>query len=230
MTDSLPARYPRDLRGHGRNPPHAQWPCQARVAVQFVGIDVQHRCAETAFEPPAIKILPDIGVVIECAALIDHRTAAEQIGAPRTARVDQTHEIVALAHIAGIARRREAGPQRKFLAAGSHRHSAAERVRINVEERLLHIHAVIVGRRRDFSADAVMRAELNKDAGVVAKSQIRVQQQALQNPFVVLCAAQSQTRRVEHREAPTRVTADRKRNAIGHHHVFELCAVGRFVS
>ena len=36
MTDSLPARYPRDLRGHGRNPPHAQWPCQARVAIQFV--------------------------------------------------------------------------------------------------------------------------------------------------------------------------------------------------
>ena len=28
--------YPRDLRGHGRNPPHAQWPKQARVAVQFV--------------------------------------------------------------------------------------------------------------------------------------------------------------------------------------------------
>ena len=29
-------RYPRDLRGHGRNPPHAQWPGKARVAVQFV--------------------------------------------------------------------------------------------------------------------------------------------------------------------------------------------------
>ncbi|WP_425261419.1 allantoinase PuuE [Rubrivivax sp. RP6-9] len=28
--------YPRDLRGHGRHPPHAQWPGQARVAVQFV--------------------------------------------------------------------------------------------------------------------------------------------------------------------------------------------------
>jgi allantoinase len=28
--------YPRDLRGHGRQPPHAQWPGQARVAVQFV--------------------------------------------------------------------------------------------------------------------------------------------------------------------------------------------------
>ncbi|MDP4300778.1 allantoinase PuuE [Leptothrix discophora] len=36
MTDLIPARYPRDLRGHGRNPPHAQWPGQARVAVQFV--------------------------------------------------------------------------------------------------------------------------------------------------------------------------------------------------
>ncbi len=38
MTDpsmtALP--YPRDLRGYGRNPPHAQWPGQARVAVQFV--------------------------------------------------------------------------------------------------------------------------------------------------------------------------------------------------
>ena len=30
------SRYPRDLRGHGRNPPHAQWPGNARVAVQFV--------------------------------------------------------------------------------------------------------------------------------------------------------------------------------------------------
>jgi allantoinase len=28
--------YPRDLKGYGRNPPHAQWPHQARVAVQFV--------------------------------------------------------------------------------------------------------------------------------------------------------------------------------------------------
>ena len=31
---SLP--YPRDMRGYGRNPPHASWPGQARVAVQFV--------------------------------------------------------------------------------------------------------------------------------------------------------------------------------------------------
>lgn len=29
-------RYPRDLRGHGRHPPQAHWPGQARVAVQFV--------------------------------------------------------------------------------------------------------------------------------------------------------------------------------------------------
>ena len=29
-------RYPRDLRGYGRNPPHPQWPDNARVAVQFV--------------------------------------------------------------------------------------------------------------------------------------------------------------------------------------------------
>jgi allantoinase len=28
--------YPRDLKGHGPIPPHAQWPGQARVAVQFV--------------------------------------------------------------------------------------------------------------------------------------------------------------------------------------------------
>jgi len=31
-----PTPYPRDLRGYGRNPPHAQWPGDARVAVQFV--------------------------------------------------------------------------------------------------------------------------------------------------------------------------------------------------
>jgi peptidoglycan/xylan/chitin deacetylase (PgdA/CDA1 family) len=28
--------YPRDLTGYGRNPPHPQWPGQARVALQFV--------------------------------------------------------------------------------------------------------------------------------------------------------------------------------------------------
>jgi len=28
--------YPRDLAGYGRNPPHAQWPGQARIALQFV--------------------------------------------------------------------------------------------------------------------------------------------------------------------------------------------------
>ena len=31
-----PAGYPRDLRGHGPVPPHAQWPGGARIAVQFV--------------------------------------------------------------------------------------------------------------------------------------------------------------------------------------------------
>src|SRR3954463_6304720 len=28
--------YPRDLTGYGRNPPHARWPGDARIAVQFV--------------------------------------------------------------------------------------------------------------------------------------------------------------------------------------------------
>ena len=31
-----PPRYPRDLRGYGRQAPHAQWPGNARIAVQFV--------------------------------------------------------------------------------------------------------------------------------------------------------------------------------------------------
>ena len=35
-TRSTPTRYPRDLQGHGRTPPRARWPGQARVAVQFV--------------------------------------------------------------------------------------------------------------------------------------------------------------------------------------------------
>ena len=35
-TDHPDRRYPRDLRGHGRHPPHAHWPGRARVAVQFV--------------------------------------------------------------------------------------------------------------------------------------------------------------------------------------------------
>lgn len=38
MTDvyDSTAPYPRDLAGYGRNPPHARWPGQARVALQFV--------------------------------------------------------------------------------------------------------------------------------------------------------------------------------------------------
>ena len=31
-----PTRYPRDLKGHGRNPPQPHWPGNARVALQFV--------------------------------------------------------------------------------------------------------------------------------------------------------------------------------------------------
>jgi allantoinase len=31
-----PTGYPRDLVGYGRRPPHARWPDQARIAVQFV--------------------------------------------------------------------------------------------------------------------------------------------------------------------------------------------------
>ncbi len=36
MTYDSTASYPRDLIGFGRKPPHAQWPGQARIAVQFV--------------------------------------------------------------------------------------------------------------------------------------------------------------------------------------------------
>ena len=37
MTSDKPSPgYPRDLAGYGRNPPHARWPGQARIAVQFV--------------------------------------------------------------------------------------------------------------------------------------------------------------------------------------------------
>ena len=37
MTSSpYPPHYPRNLIGYGRNPPHAQWPGSARIAVQFV--------------------------------------------------------------------------------------------------------------------------------------------------------------------------------------------------
>lgn len=32
----MPPGYPRDLRGYGREPPYAQWPGDARIAVQFV--------------------------------------------------------------------------------------------------------------------------------------------------------------------------------------------------
>ena len=36
MTPASTSDYPRDLIGYGRNPPHAQWPKGARIAVQFV--------------------------------------------------------------------------------------------------------------------------------------------------------------------------------------------------
>ena len=36
MTPDSSTPYPRDLAGYGRHPPQAQWPGQARVAVQFV--------------------------------------------------------------------------------------------------------------------------------------------------------------------------------------------------
>lgn len=36
MTYDSTASYPRDLVGYGRNPPHARWPGQARIALQFV--------------------------------------------------------------------------------------------------------------------------------------------------------------------------------------------------
>ncbi|MES2999914.1 MAG: allantoinase PuuE [Pseudomonadota bacterium] len=36
MTYDSTAPYPRDLVGYARNPPHAQWPDGARIAVQFV--------------------------------------------------------------------------------------------------------------------------------------------------------------------------------------------------
>ena len=36
VTSTTPSRYPRDLKGYGRNPPHANWPGGARIAVQFV--------------------------------------------------------------------------------------------------------------------------------------------------------------------------------------------------
>jgi allantoinase len=36
MSYDTTAAYPRDLIGYGRNPPHPEWPGQARIAVQFV--------------------------------------------------------------------------------------------------------------------------------------------------------------------------------------------------
>ena len=36
MTPDPSRPYPRDLAGYGRRPPQAQWPAQARIAVQFV--------------------------------------------------------------------------------------------------------------------------------------------------------------------------------------------------
>ena len=32
----MPDHYPRDMTGYGRTPPQAQWPGNARIAVEFV--------------------------------------------------------------------------------------------------------------------------------------------------------------------------------------------------
>ena len=32
----MTAPYPRDMIGYGATPPHAQWPGEARIALQFV--------------------------------------------------------------------------------------------------------------------------------------------------------------------------------------------------
>ena len=36
MNPANPDHYPRDLIGYGSEPPHANWPGRARIAVQFV--------------------------------------------------------------------------------------------------------------------------------------------------------------------------------------------------
>ncbi len=36
VTQTGMSKYPRDLRGYGRNPPHPRWPGAARICVQFV--------------------------------------------------------------------------------------------------------------------------------------------------------------------------------------------------
>ncbi len=36
VTSTTTSHYSRDLKGYGRNPPHANWPGRARIAVQFV--------------------------------------------------------------------------------------------------------------------------------------------------------------------------------------------------
>ena len=40
--------YPRDLRGYAGNPPHARWPNQARIAVQFV-LNYEEGAGKTTF-------------------------------------------------------------------------------------------------------------------------------------------------------------------------------------
>src|SRR6202051_4068456 len=36
MSSADASKYPRDLTGYGRDPPHPRWPGGARIAVQFV--------------------------------------------------------------------------------------------------------------------------------------------------------------------------------------------------
>src|SRR3989344_2546014 len=52
---SPPSGYPRDLVGHGRNPPNARWPGGARIAVQVVlhGDAGSEQFLSEMFNPPA---------------------------------------------------------------------------------------------------------------------------------------------------------------------------------
>jgi hypothetical protein len=72
------APYPRDLAGYGRNPPHAQWPGNARVAVQFVlnyeeggencvlhGDAGSEQFLSEMFNPPAFPDAPEHGGIYE---------------------------------------------------------------------------------------------------------------------------------------------------------------------
>ena len=87
------AGYPRDLHGHGRNPPDPRWPGDARIAVLFV----------VNFEEGGCRVGGRPGRAASLMRLLDYIRKQERVWAPTRLRIAR-HGHANLAHLAANAR------------------------------------------------------------------------------------------------------------------------------